>query len=518
MVDMVTIMWFKRDLRLFDQAPLAAALDAGRPVIPLYIVEPGYWCQPFAARRHWHFIHDCLTELRADCAALGQPLVVRIGDAVAVLTALAQTYRIAAIHAHEETGNGWTYERDLGVQGWCRQQGIALHEWPANGVVRRLPSRDQWARQRNARMAAALIAKPTRLLPVTGLDPGVIPAKDSPLFGAAVPGITQPGGRRAGVACLTHFLNKSGARYIYSLSAPGPAEQHCSRLSPHLAWGSLSVREVVKATAARRAQLDAELCPDEYQAWSRNLSAFQSRLSWRCHFVQKIEDRPAIEFRCMHQGCEAMRPRHGDPHRYQAWAAGRTGYPLIDACMRALVHDGWLTFRMRAMLVSFASYHLWLDWRETGHHLARQFTDYEPGIHYSQLQMHSGVTGINSLRIYNPIKQSLDHDPDGTFIRRWVPELAAVPTSWIHQPWTMDAGLQQAAGCRIGDDYPAPIIDHQQAVRAARAAVAAIRKTDGFRAEAGRVYQQLGSRKRQTPRRKTGARQTEKPQSQLRLF
>ena len=170
------------------------------------------------------------------------------------------------------------------------------------------------------------------------------------------------------------------------------------------------------------------------------------------------------------------------------------------------------------MLVSFASYHLWLDWRETGHHLARQFTDYEPGIHYSQMQMQSGVTGINSLRIYNPVKQSLDHDPDGAFIRRWVPELAAVPTSWIHQPWTMDAALQQDAGCWIGQDYPAPIVDHQQAVRAARAAVSTIRKTDGFRAEAGRVYHKLGSRKRQVFRRKIGAQQTEKPQSQLRLF
>jgi deoxyribodipyrimidine photo-lyase len=148
------------------------------------------------------------------------------------------------------------------------------------------------------------------------------------------------------------------------------------------------------------------------------------------------------------------------------------------------------------MLVSFASYHLWLDWRKTGYHLARLFTDYEPGIHYSQLQMQSGVTGINTLRIYNPIKQSQEHDKSGAFIRQWLPELQHVPNTWIHEPFRMDLSMQRDLNCIIGRDYPRPIVNHTHAVKSARAKIAFIQKQEGFRDKSEKVYQKLGSRKR----------------------
>jgi deoxyribodipyrimidine photo-lyase len=150
---------------------------------------------------------------------------------------------------------------------------------------------------------------------------------------------------------------------------------------------------------------------------------------------------------------------------------------------------------MRAMLVAFASYHLALDWRATGHHLARLFVDYEPGIHWPQVQMQSGTTSINTLRIYNPVKQSHDQDPDGRFIRAHVPELGRVPPEFLHEPWSMPSSLQERIGVRIGIDYPAPIVDHLAAARLARERITVLRRTEGFRAAQDRIVDVHGSRR-----------------------
>ena len=183
--------------------------------------------------------------------------------------------------------------------------------------------------------------------------------------------------------------------------------------------------------------------------------------------MQKLEDEPSIEFRNFARVCDGLRENDFNDATFTAWCEGRTGYPMVDACMRSLVATGWLNFRMRAMLVSFASYHLWLHWRQTGLFLARQFLDYEPGIHWSQMQMQSGTTGINTLRMYSPTKQAQDQDPEGLFIRRWVPDLSKVPLPYLATPWKMDESVQRLAGCMIGVDYPQPIVDDKAAMKAA---------------------------------------------------
>jgi len=163
--------------------------------------------------------------------------------------------------------------------------------------------------------------------------------------------------------------------------------------------------------------------------------------------------------------------------------------------MRALIASGWINFRMRAMLMSVASYHLWLPWRESGLQLARLFVDYEPGIHWSQCQMQSGTTGINTIRVYNPIKQGQDHDPDGVFLRRWLPELAAVPAVHLHEPWTMTPALQERIGCVLGVHYPLPIVDPLAAARDARERIWARRRELGFAELADAIQQRHGSRR-----------------------
>ncbi len=487
----VNIVWFKRDLRVADHAPLQNAAKLGQ-VLPLYIVEPDYWKLPDTSRRHWHFIYDCLLDLKGEINSRGGDLIIRVGNTIDVLEDLHQKFGKFNLWSHEETGNAWTYLRDQGVAAWCNSHGVRWHQTPANGVVRRLENRDGWADIRNARMAKPIVDTPNEIIQAQNISSQAIPTKDDALFGADPIGRVQMGGHSEAIRTLNSFLKERGRNYMTTISKPGISARHCSRLSAHLAFGTLSVREVEQATHAKIKSL-AEISDDDAKFFRKNLNAFLSRLAWRCHFVQKLEQQPEIETHCMHAAFEGMREPHFRESFFEAWKSGNTGYPLVDASMRSLHANGWINFRMRAMLVSFASYHLWLDWRTTAPHLAKLFTDYEPGIHYSQFQMQSGVTGINAVRMYNPIKQSIDHDPEGKFIRRYVPELKDVTNQWIHEPWRMPEQLFE---------YPSPLVDHDAAIKQARAEISKRWNGDGFRDQARAVNQKLGSRAKQPNRRK----------------
>ncbi|MCB1101738.1 MAG: FAD-binding domain-containing protein [Kiritimatiellae bacterium] len=288
---------------------------------------------------------------------------------------------------------------------------------------------------------------------------------------------------------LDSFLSGRGKNYSKELSSPTTAYTSCSRMSPYLAWGCISMKTLYQAMVRKRDEVRATPAKQRGNLISlASLKAFDARLHWHCHFIQKLETEPAIEFQCFHASCEALRRPGANHARLEAWMSAQTGYPFVDACMRALQTRGWINFRMRAMLVSFAAYDLWIDWRDLKTVLARQFIDYEPGIHYSQLQMQSGTTGINTLRMYNPIKQGADHDPQGSWIRHWIPELNHVPDEFIHTPW--DAPLLNTG------TYPQPIVDHKQAIAEAREKFKSLRQSSEHKDEAARVYQTHGSRKR----------------------
>jgi deoxyribodipyrimidine photo-lyase len=485
----VQIVWFKRDLRLADHTALTQALGTGDAVLPLYILEPALWRQPDMSRRQYLFLAESLRELARALAQQGCPLVIRSGDAVQVLEGLRQQFPVQGLWSHQETWNGWTYARDGQVRAWTRQHGIPWSEPPQNGVVRRLKNRDGWAARWYRQMAAPILPTPAALRPLPDICGDVLPPPQT--LGLADDGCTerQAGGRAAGRRLLDSFLQQRGVHYAWEMSSPVQAFEACSRLSPHLAFGTLSLREVFQATEQRVQELRG-LSTEARGPWGGSLRSFSGRLRWHCHFMQKLEDAPRIEFENFHSAYNGLREPHFRADFFEAWKAGRTGYPMIDACMRALTATGWLNFRMRAMLMSFASYHLWLHWREPALHLAQLFTDYEPGIHYSQAQMQSGTTGINAIRIYNPIKQGLDQDPSGVFIRRWIPELRDMPPALLHTPWVRPD---------VCGGYPQRIVAEKIARQSAARRVYEQRKSQYHAAEAQAIVEKHGSRKAGLP-------------------
>jgi deoxyribodipyrimidine photo-lyase len=484
------LVWFKRDLRVNDHAALVAA-QSQHDVLGLFIIEPDWLQSPECDAIHVDFALGCLYELRAALALRGMPLLVRVGPAVEVLEKLHAEVGFTHVFSHEETGTGWSYQRDLNVAAWCRSRQVLWQEFTQTGVVRRLRNRSGWAKRWQARMDSPVHALSDSFNAAVALDQPDLPTLAS--LGLSPHGKTlQAAGEQAAQQTLQSFLQSRGQNYRKGISSPLTAEDGCSRLSPHLAFGTLSMRTVHQATEAAIASTN-----DRGLAYA--LRGFAGRLRWHCHFMQKLEDEPAIEFNNFARACDGLREEDFNPAHFAAWCAGRTGYPMVDACMRSLTATGWLNFRMRAMLVSFSSYHLWLHWREPGLFLARQFLDFEPGIHWSQMQMQSGTTGINTLRMYSPTKQAHDQDPEGLFIRRWVPELARVPLPYLAEPWTMDISIQRMVGCLIGVDYPAPIVNDKVALKLAKDRLYGLRQSAAARLEAGGVQVRHGSRKSGLP-------------------
>ena len=480
------LVWFKRDLRQDDHAPLAAAQHF-ESALGLYIIEPEWLKSPEFSPIHLQFALDSLAPLRASLAARGLPLLVRVGSCVDVLRALHAQTPFTHVLSHEETGPMWTYRRDQAVAAWCTATGVRWQECTQTGVVRRLRTRFGWAQRWQARMDAPRIAAQGGFAGAPSVVLEDLPSLQT--LGLQVDGkVVQAGSEASAWTELDGFLDGRGRDYRRAMSSPLTAADACSRLSPHLAFGTISMRAVHQATERAIANTGDRVL-------AKALRSFSGRLRWHCHFMQKLEDQPSIEFDNFARVCDGLREDEFDATRFEAWCAGQTGYPMVDACMRSLTATGWLNFRMRAMLVSFASYHLWLHWRPTGIFLARQFLDFEAGIHWSQMQMQSGTTGINTLRIYSPTKQAQDQDPDGAFIRHWVPELARVPLPYLAEPWKMNDTLERMAGCVVGRDYPAPIVDDKTAVKAAKDRLYGLRKTPQARAEADAVQSRHGSRK-----------------------
>jgi len=459
----IQVVWFKRDLRTHDNAALCEALKRGN-TLPLYVIEPELWRQPDYSYRHYLFLRQTLVSLNKRLKELGQGLKLFVGSIEEALIEISESFEIETLHAHEETGNAWTFDRDLRVHRFCEDKGILFLEHQQFGVFRCLKSKRDWALSYESFMAQDLIPEP-ECLPCF-FKPGeqtLPPAKDLGLEEDGIENIQQ-GGRESAAETMNSFFSSRFEKYQKGLSSPELASKHCSRLSPYLALGVISMKELVHRT---RAEIRSSI--GQGNRWKqKQLESYQSRLYWHCHFIQKLEMYPVYEMETMLMPLDELRENHLDLQRYEAFCTGRTGVPFVDACVRSLVATGWINFRMRAMLVSFACHQLWLPWRPVALFLARMFVDYEPGIHYPQVQMQAGTSSSPTLRIYNPVKQSQDQDPDGKFIKSWVPELSSLTSKQVHEPWNLAPLEARMRGFHVGETYPHPIVDVRKSYQEAK--------------------------------------------------
>ena len=473
----VNIVWFKRDLRLHDNEALHNALNAPHKTLLVYCFEPLLLNDPHYSNRHWNFIKQSLVDLNKTLSLYQTKILCVTSDIIPLLQALNETFDIKHIFSHQETGINATFERDKKMKRFVRNNMIQWTENINNGVQRGSKNRAQWVEKWNDFMNQDCYRNaldPNQFIPLQ-----TIKELESQLNTTTLDSVSNParqqGGRSQALKYLDSFLNSRHKTYTFNISKPLHARTSCSRLSPYLAWGNLSVREVYQATK-----------PVVNSKNSRHLNAFLSRLRWQAHFIQKFEMEFEMEFVSINKGYRKLVKKVSKAYQ-KAWQEGRTGFPLVDACMRCLNETGYLNFRMRAMVVSFYTHHLWQSWQSATTYLSQQFLDFEPGIHFPQLQMQAGETGVNTLRIYNPVKNSYELDPEGEFIKKWVPELQDLEYPFFHEPWKMTTLEQAMNQFFLDDNYPQPVVDIKTSRLNASSILWGLRKEKAVREDAKRI-------------------------------
>jgi len=474
-----SLMWFRYDLRIKDNDALFEALNNQNCML-VFILDNGYLKLETTSDFHLNFLKDSLINLNKNLKKkFNTNLNFYKGNTIEILNFLIDKFKISTIYSNKIFKGKYFNKLDNKVNLTLTDRGI---DWV---------EKNQFGIQLNKRIRGKWSADWLKFVhnPVSSkIESKRFIEDDSGILDFNFNYVNcQKGGEDNAFNCLHTFLNERHKNYSKKMSSPLSAEDSCSRLSPHLSFGTISVKYIIK---------NVEKSLDQKNIEHTSINSFKKRLAWHCHFIQKLYDEPQIECENLHPSYNGIREDSFNLDYYKSWKRGETGFPFLDACMRFLNAKGWLNFRMRAMIVSFASYQLWLDWKKTSKFLAKKFTDYEPGIHYPQIQMQSGTTGINTIRMYSVIKQSYDQDPKGIFIKRWVPELRNLPGNLVHEPWKINFLEEKEYKFKLGKQYFRPIIDNKLRTKIAKDMIWSIRKKPEAKEISEQIVLQHASMKR----------------------
>ena len=471
----INIVWLKRDLRSSDHAAFAAAESDQLPYLTIFLLEPSIISYPDTSLRHLQFQYQSVQQLNHKFTPLNKAIWICYAEATEVFNWLCQQYQVKHVFSYQESGIQLTYTRDKAVAKLLQSHQVNWVQFQRDGIVRGIKDRSNWDKMWYTVMSEPCIKNTYTTQYFTATNPFVVPPHLHALWSEVNPQL-QPAGDVYAYKYLQSFLCTRGANYSYHISKPELSRLSCSRLSPYLAWGNISIKQVYQITSVHLRTSSSK----------KAFLNFLSRIKWHCHFIQKFEQDCTYETHYLNKGYEAL-ALSNNLHYLEAWKQGKTGVPLVDACMRCLHQTGWINFRMRALLVSFLTHHLDIDFRLGSHHLAQLFLDYEPGIHYPQLQMHAGTTGVNLLRVYNPVKNALQHDADAVFTKKWVPELAHLPVPLVHHPWLMTPMDNLLYNFELGKHYPAPIVNVEGGAKANVQKIWDLRHTETTQHEMRRI-------------------------------
>lgn len=437
-------VWHRDDLRVRDNKALYKASENGI-VVPIFIFDPGFYSSEKVSDGRIEFLHECLEQLDDEYTEIGNGLSYLHGRAEAEVDELISTGKLDRVYFNLSVSSGYARRRDKRMKE--KDYTLAFSD---DAIVRnKKNSRDGWREQAENYFDSDTIPKPESISNFDSLKSSTSIDDINSLYSVESDmNRRHHGGCKRAQKRVENFVENI-EEYVGGISPPAEAEERTSQLSPYLKFGCISPRQAYKYAV-------------ENSTDGQALNMFTSRLFWNQHFTQKLQDNRNLHRHSVNPVFRGINRGKHDPELHKKWKNGNTGYPLVDASMRSLDQTGWMNFRMRAMCASFYTYILRCWWKKGADWFYRKLIDADSAINYAQWQMQSGLVGVHPLRIYNPRKQVRDNDPDGEFIKKYVPELRDFPSKFLDRPEKAPLSVQEECGVRIGDDYPYPIVDFER--------------------------------------------------------